>query len=348
MEKLSRFWRTLEETPGQALALVEWKARLGPELDLVRSWLRPTQRLAASYRCPDPDRYCIHKVVQHGPNDYVGVCPDGCPTVSMPKTEIIVYELDRVALGRMVAEVLGLQCAVAPVPGVRCTLRLGTYVPYAGLRFPAYLAFPSETEEFGQIVDALLAGADGPFILLAPTRSVCSATRENQLKIKTACFLPLDELLSPDDGSRVTLADGQTADQVLAAFREAVLPKAADESGMLFFPTPAEAHWKDVRIRFRDSHTISVRVKDTTGVYHYTQMGMADGRNSNPTKQWDLLELFARNHGVLDWDNSDASRERQKQRENLAKNLAAFFRLDGDPFMSEGNGWKTLFSVEMQ
>ncbi len=43
-------------------------------------------------------------------------------------------------------------------------------------------------------------------------------------------------------------------------------------------------------LRFKDGHTVFVKVGNAAGTYNYTQMGMADERNGNPTKQWQLLE----------------------------------------------------------
>jgi hypothetical protein len=113
------------------------------------------------------------------------------------------------------------------------------------------------------------------------------------------------------------------------------------------FPTPPDATWEDVTIRFIDGHNIFVKVKRTTGTFEYTQMGMADGRNSKPTEQWKLLEVFAENEGVLTWKSSKADRKNQKRREELAKNLRAFFRIEGDPFrLIEGRkGWRARFRI---
>jgi len=114
---------------------------------------------------------------------------------------------------------------------------------------------------------------------------------------------------------------------------------------MVFFPTPADATWEQVRIHFTDGHTVSASVGDASGVYHYSQMGMADRRNGNFTKQWELLESFATGRGILDWEHPDARRENQKRREMLARDLRAFFRIEGDPLAVQGNGWRTRFAV---
>jgi len=347
MQNLARFWRTLESVPGPAAVVAEWRRLLGPEYDLVRGFLRPCGDLAESYPCPDPKNVgTAHKVVHHGPDEIVGVCPDGCPPTRLTRADIIVWELDRVALDKAVAEALALH----PVPesqadGLPKTTRVGTYVPYADFRFPVFLTVRMEPDEFRQIADALLAYEESPFILLAPTRDLCSAACEGRLKARKCHFLPLSEALALDERGRFALAGNQPIETLLADFRAAVLPPAEDRSGMIFFPTPPDARWEDVTIRFRDGHTVSVNVGGASQVCHYTKMGMADGRNGNPTKQWDLLRDFAEAHGRFDWSNRKAGRTKQKQRETLADNLRAFLRIEGDPFVTDGNGWRARFAV---
>jgi len=148
-----------------------------------------------------------------------------------------------------------------------------------------------------------------------------------------------------DEHGRFVLGESYTLDGILADFRASVLPKPEDESGMAFFPTPPEAAWEHVAIRFRDNHSVSVVVGSASGIYHYSQMGMADGRDAKPTKQWELLRDFAEEHGILDWGSRKANRKKQKHRESLAEDLRRFFRIEGDPIASEGNGWRTLFAV---
>jgi len=116
---------------------------------------------------------------------------------------------------------------------------------------------------------------------------------------------------------------------------------------MVFFPTPPDATWGDVSIQFTDGHTVSVKVKSVGGVFHYAQMGMANKKNSKPTVQWELLETFANEHGVLDWSSNKADRKNQKRREILATNLRDFFRIEGDPFRltDDGKGWQALFLI---
>lgn len=279
---LNEFWQTLESLPGLAAIAAEWQALLGTEYDAVRGFLQPTSREATAYRSPQPGRYCVHKVVKHGPGDYTGVCPEGCGPISLSKSDVIVYELDTAALGRAVAQALSIEHTQSPVASLPKTARIGTYAPYAGFRFPVYLTIRTEPDDFGQAVHGLMASTDGPFILLAPTRELCIPASEELLKRQKASLLPLSEILALDRRGRFVLADGLTIDTILADFRSAVLPPVNDQSGMVFFPTPPDARWEDVTIRFRDDHTVSVNVSGVSQVCHYAKMGMAAGATAIP------------------------------------------------------------------
>lgn len=77
-------------------------------------------------------------------------------------------------------------------------------------------------------------------------------------------------------------------------------------------------------------------------------MGMADGHNARPTKQWELLRAFAQGYGLLTWKSRYADRRNQKRSEYLARDLKAFFRIDGEPIVAtdDGKGWQTIFRIE--
>ena len=70
------------------------------------------------------------------------------------------------------------------------------------------------------------------------------------------------------------------------------------------------------------------------------------GKNGAPTLQWELLRQFAAGHGVLTWRSAGADRKNKKRRENLARHLERFFRIEGDPFIRQGNGWRAQFQIE--
>lgn len=347
MKRPHSLWQALERVPGLAAVEAEWKALIGPEYDLARNLLRPNGNYASSYPCPS-NCGCAHKVVSHSIDDIVAVCrcePKRCETLELKRTDIVVYELKCSALGVAIASAFKVVPEDRATDGLPMTRRIGTYSPYAGFRFPIYLTIQIEPDEFQQVVKGLVSGEDKPFILLAPTRELCGPECEKLLQKRTASFFSLaDLLICKDDG---TLAMEKPADEILADFRAAVLPSLKDTGPMILFPTPPDATWGDVSIKFKDGHTVSIKVGEASGTYNYTQMGMVDERNGNPTKQWKLLESFATAHGKLGWGHPDAARKNQKRRETLAENLRDFFRIEGDPFRwtKDGRAWEAYFTI---
>jgi hypothetical protein len=120
----------------------------------------------------------------------------------------------------------------------------------------------------------------------------------------------------------------------------------ANKNGAVF-PTPPGSSWLDVDIRFVDGHTVSAKAGGQRKRYSYIEMGFADGRSKNPSKQWELLRTFADEKGVLDWTSSAADRRNQKRKENLSKDLRRFFQIDEQPFelTADRKGWRAKFTI---
>ena len=128
-------------------------------------------------------------------------------------------------------------------------------------------------------------------------------------------------------------------------FRAAVLPDEDRRTGQAFFPTPPDATWGNVKIRLVDGHTASIIVGAAHGVYNYAQMGTVNRKSGAPSRQWELLRAFAEGHGALSWRNRQADRRNQKRRELLSRSLQAFFRIEGDPIVPFGDGWRAQFVI---
>lgn len=345
--RVERFWPALERVPDLAAVPAEWRALLGDDLAEAERFLRPTPRLAGSVRSAAPGRTCVHEI-RRWKGRFLSVCPDGCAPAELTRDEVTIHRLDVAALAREVVAGLELELAAAePLPGVAGASHVGDYMPYAGLRFPAYLTLTGEPEALS-VVAVGLAARGRPFVLLAPTRSAFTQAVADTVRQAKACFLPLNELLGSGDDGRLALLDGLTAESVLGEFRAAHVPRPKADDGLVFFPTPAGARWGDVSIRFIDRHSVYVTVKGASGTYHFAQMGMANRKNAKPTVQWELLETFAEANGLLDWRNRKADRRNQKRKEKLAADLRRFFRIDGDPFVVEGDGWRARFSVSVR
>jgi hypothetical protein len=106
--------------------------------------------------------------------------------------------------------------------------------------------------------------------------------------------------------------------------------------------------WSGILIRFLDGHTVTIVVNTKTERRTFAEMNMKDGRNGNPTKQWRLLELLARNGGRLAWTNSEANLKQKKQIELLAHRLQEYFGIAESPFhdYKKGSGWQFKLRLE--
>ncbi len=342
------FWHALEVVPGAAAVDAEWKARFGIDYGAAKDFLRPNGKVASSHPCTVPRGCgCEHDVVIHGADDIVAVCrcERGCETFPLQRSDVVVYELNRPALDAALAKAFGLFKETDADTDLHGTTCIGVYSPYAGYRFPVYLAIQIEPDDFNEMIDGLLGRNDTPFILLAPTRDLCNAKAEKRLADKRSIFVPLSENVVLNDKQQLRLL--RPSDEILGQFNGANLPSPKEDGSTAFFPTPPDAAWGDMSIRFKDGHTVSIKVKSAGGVFNYTQMGMANKKNGDPTVQWELLKVFADEHGVLDWSSNKAHRLNQKRRELLAGKLRDFFRIEGDPFRMtiNGKGWQARFLI---
>ena len=270
------FWRALETVPGLSAVDAEWRVRFGDEYKSAKSFLRPNGKFASSHPCmAGLSCECAHDVVEHGPDDIVAVCRcgRGCKTFPLKRSDIAVYQLDRAVFDQALAGVLNLMGEQHTENGLHQTTRLGAYSPYAGFRFPVYLTIQIESDDFHHVVSGLVSRTDEAFVLLAPTRDLYTAPTEQVLAKRESTFIPLAEDL--DLARRQELRLRRPLDDILSAFQAAHLPAPEADGSMAFFPTPPDAAWSDISIRFIDGHTVSIHVKGESKVCNYTQMGMA-------------------------------------------------------------------------
>jgi hypothetical protein len=346
MKPLEKFWPALEAIPGLAAVAAKWQALLRGEFFLLEPWLRPTGESAQSFPDLSGSSRSFCTVVEHGPDDFVGVPPDGSEPARLTRKDLIINRLDRWKLHRCVADVLRLAFREDPVDGLADTWRIGAYHPISGYSFPAYLAIPLESANLQRTVEVLASRADKPFILFAPTGRRLSPASGVILKEKKALFLALADTLVCEEAGR--WAASSHAIQALEAFRKRVIPEADICDGSVFFPTPPNATWGDLRMKFIDGETVSVKIRDVAGTFLFSQMGMADRRNSRVTRQWELLRQFARGYGSMTWKSRGADRKNQKRRDNLAKDLKTFSRIEGEPIVltDDRQGWRTVFEIK--
>lgn len=108
---------------------------------------------------------------------------------------------------------------------------------------------------------------------------------------------------------------------------------------------PAGTRWEDFIFIFTEENKLRVKVKQFDETLNYESMGFADGRTGKPTIQWELLRLFAKNHGQIDPSNPDARDNYKKHKQLLSEKLQQFFGVDFDPFEPYEGAYKAKFTI---
>lgn len=352
MRKIEQLWRALEVMPVLSGVRVAWKEIAGEDYSAIAPFLRPSQDPATTYPCPEPgDDGCPRGIVIHAPGDIVAVCrrsPRSCESLTLTKDDIVIYTLDLPKLAAHMCALFGLKGdEPTPVDQLSRTLYLGAFRPVAGLTLPAYLTFQHDRDDFAQVVERLVARDRRPFILVAPTTDFLAPASAELMQTRGSIAFGMADFTAADESGAIV--SEKRVNEILKEFRDRVIHATAAETkdGMVFFPTPPETTWPEVEIRFKDGFTVSVNVLGERGVFNYTQMGMANKKDAEPTKQWTLLHNLAQEGGILTWDSQFADKKNQKRREVLAKDLHRFFRIEGDPIepTKDRKGWQVRFKL---
>ncbi|MCL5103100.1 MAG: hypothetical protein M1133_03150 [Armatimonadetes bacterium] len=349
MRKKRSFWSACESIPGLAAVEAEWRLKSGEQFNAARAFLKPRQAPAASIPCPAKVPCgCYHRIVRHDDGRIAAVCccePRSCDVAYVSPGDLIVYELDRQKLHQSIGDALSLRMSEAALPSLRKTTQVGFDSPLAGRDFPVFLTVHYDAEGFHGAVSALSAKNTTPFILISTTYEFCTPDCQAILTASSASFVPLSEIIHLRNGAEPVA--NPEAKAILDTFHRSILPASVGD-GVRLFKTPPNAAWSDLEIKFVYGDKVSVKVLSETGVFNCAEMGMASKKNGEPTKQWELLRDFAKGHRRLDWDSPAADRKNQKRKENLAKDLRAFFGIGGDPFvyLEEIKGWEARFRIE--
>ena len=345
------FWQSLAQIPSLRATLTEWSSIAGSDYPLLEDFLRPTNVLADSYPCTSADGSCgaAARVIMHGTNDLVSVCgcqPARCAPQTLNRSDVLIHEVNLVKLGTAIAAAFTIEPNVRPLPSWSSTLQIGfDSTSSSPERIAVYFSRFAEPANLARVAAHLLATYPGPSVLLAPLDHACGPEVRQLLRQVGGDCLGLDRLM-PATGDRRLAAPPPLA-SLLSSRMAGPTDDAAEVSVVEHFPTPNGTAWEDISIAFIDGHTARISAKGTGGTYNYTQMGMVDRRSSKPTKQWDLLQEFAKGSGTFTWRSKTAGRLQQKRRETLSNDLRAFFGLTDDPirYDQRTGGWVCRFRI---
>ena len=201
-------WNSLEvlaDTHPPAAVLAEWRQLAGADFPALNRFLSPTQRRAQNYPClGERDCGCRHEV---DPAELYSICQcesGGCDAVKLTPEEIVIHELDAPRFGDAVGGALGFEAA----DGAGVTTAAPKVWPagiHADTRSPVFLSLCPGENELLKNLESVAAVCGEPFIVLAPTARVRSATVSAFLQREHCAFIPLASCLAPNKGGfRVT------------------------------------------------------------------------------------------------------------------------------------------------
>lgn len=326
-------WRAIEDLQPAVAVDSEWQRLAGDGVAFLRRYLQPLPDLAHSIQLEGSEP---HRVVVHGPDDIVTVCPDTGAAESILLSDVVLYRLDTRQLVSDIALALGLSGSCRSLDSSARLWLLGDFVPIEGERFPFYLCIPRDPDDARSQVERCILASPRPPVVATPTSRYMDTMATAPVDARSGATLTLAAML------RVTcdrIGAEVPLHAVLASFARTHIAPLVEGPSAVRFATPPGVRWGDITIRFLDGSTVNISVGSIAERHTYASMGFEDKRGRKPTLQWELLRAFAQARCHLTWKSPSAARQNQKRKETLSKQLRAFFGIADDPFEPRDDGW---------
>ncbi|MCC6678135.1 MAG: hypothetical protein IT436_13420 [Phycisphaerales bacterium] len=331
-------WRAVEAVPGLVDVADVWRQHLADDYDRAAPLLRATGVLAESVWRGGASPWTI---VHHGDDDIVAVCPDTHETVSVSRSDLVLFELDLQAICVALSCALKLNGVPQQAGGKRLWW-LG-HQPWSDTeQINVYLVLPPARSRAAEILRAAALRSPKGGVLLVPTAELIPADIQSELAVRDYALQPLEGLVVWAGVGK--LACVRAPNDVIPA----VLgrhPLERKRRGSRSFPTPAGAKWSELHIQFIDPETVKITVRGVVEEHTAASMGMVVHRTGRPTKQWNFLQEIARRNGRWRWGDLKTRATWQKQKEELVKRLKSFCGISGTPILTARVEWRCVFPV---
>ena len=197
---LKNIWPLLESHSIAARCRRDWQRLIGPEFKLWQDYLfQPRQALASSYLCSVPKNVgTVHRVIHHGGDDYVGVCPAGCPTETLARADIIIYEFHCRKFHEILAREWDIDYRGEPLADLHNTFMLGTHIARNDRHIPVFITYQGQAEDFLNVAVRLSHDQGRRFILVSPTRRLFSPACAQILEKSESIFVALAEEITSE------------------------------------------------------------------------------------------------------------------------------------------------------
>lgn len=329
-------WSLITEMQGSQGVMAAWG-------DFPAQFLKVVDGLAAVIPC-DRDHPCQRWIVEHAPDDVVGLCDteDGfCEKRQVSRKERLVYRLDE---GRLFAAILKAAGGKPVAPEVIAdrprVLRIGGIPTTGDSQLPVFFALASDASAVDAAVTALLAHGAEKFLLVIPASETVGLVQASRASQREARIVGLDQLLDVAVGGEVSArTNGQ---ELVGQWLGKTAPKAPRDAEAARFPTPPGTQWRDVTITFMDRDMLGIKCgkqrEQTKQREQIPGMTKSTTELNMPSVNWFLLLAFAVNGPALSMTDlmkifkgvkSDAIRRRKSEVSNI---LQEYFGIDDDPF----------------
>ncbi len=338
MQSMEPFWRAARLCRF-ATTLAHWRQLLGEDHQVFEHLLLATGKLGS--HIPHPTcRWSWLRVEVLSPKSIITIDEETGEARPLPYRDAVVFQVNWRLICRMLASTMELSPeyrTVSEIPGLS---QVAVDRSGPNLSVPIYLA----TGDFVSSVMHLTARIKSPCIVLRTSNLPIDSSVQLLMNSKLMLDVSLSECTKLDARGQVTFTE--SASRRLADFRTEHCPRSERIEPVLSIPD--HATWASLQIRFIDNETIRVSIEGESGIFHYTQLGMANSRNARPVKQWLLLRTYAENYGVLTWGDRGASPNVKKQTQELNKKLNAAFAINGTPIEYDKSikGYRTVFSID--
>lgn len=344
---MTGFFARVAGTPGMQNAKAAWRMQLGERFEDIEPLLKPAGKLAASVPCDQTEsRGCSFRVIQHSATDIVGVCDSGnCEPREFVRGDIMVVRLDVAELGRKIAESFGLRPSLvkSAIPEFQS---IGDFEPVVGYRFPIYLATGFQDRHRTEVHRIIAGRRKPPATIWFSPGTVDSATAFS-IEADGGINVLLDDIVSIKRGSVISLG---AAENVFGDLEDTNVPAIEENDVCKKYHLPSGAVWEDVTVKFQSEVEVTIKCdqRPSPECFHYSDLGLANKKNRNPTLAWELFKLMASNEGELSPPNAQDSKSKgHKQKELLSKKLRSFFMLEDEPipWATDIFGWRTRFRL---
>jgi len=328
--------------------LYNWRNEFAGTVDFdlfSKRFLTPIDDIASSVFCPDKAK-CSHSCDRNIMGDRKKAPEGAClkmlkPDLILAPADIIVCKLNASEFHKAIALAIGIEPYDEKNDDVY-TWQIGSLQLKPGKRRKVFLSYRQEGPFTREIAELALSEKE-PFIIFTFSHYDLPRETERALSNSQISRFSLDEILEITNDCQLKLLPscsdiwGDIADFV-----------KIEEKKQYRFNLPSGTDWEDVSIHFLDKHSISITVGGKEKVeLLYNEMGMADKRNTKPTKDWHLLETLAASGGSLSWKSTKANQTFQQQKHRLIERLCSIFGLKSDPIPwdSEAKAYICRFKI---